>query len=66
MMALRKPIETLVPTTVWISVVSAVRRDSTSPLCVVSKKAGLWRSTWAYTARLRSDVMRSPSQVTMK
>ncbi len=30
----------LVPTTVWISVVSVVSRDSTSPLRVVSKNSG--------------------------
>ena len=34
-------IEILVPTTVCISVVSAVRRESTSPVCVVSKNCGL-------------------------
>ncbi len=33
------------PTTVCTSVVSAVRRDSTSPVWVVSKNTGLWRST---------------------
>ena len=33
------------PTTVWISVVSAVRRDSTSPVRVTSKKAGVRPST---------------------
>ena len=35
---LRSPIDRLVPTTVWISVVSVVSRDSTSPVWVVSKK----------------------------
>ena len=39
--ALRSAIEMLVPTTAWISVVSVVRRDSTSPVCVVSKNSGL-------------------------
>ena len=38
---LRSAIEMLVPTTAWISVVSAVRRDNTSPLWVVSKNCGL-------------------------
>jgi hypothetical protein len=31
----------LVPTTAWIRVVSVVRRDSTSPVRVVSKNSGL-------------------------
>ncbi len=62
--ALRRPIETLVPTRVWISVVSAVRRESTSPPRRLSKKIGSWRSTLAYTAARRSAVTRSPSQDT--
>ena len=43
---LRSAIEMLVPTTAWISVVSVVRRDSTSPLRVISKNCGLWVTTW--------------------
>ncbi len=43
---LRKAREMLVPTTVWISVVSVVRRDSTSPVRVDSKNSGLWCTTW--------------------
>jgi len=43
--ALRSAIEMLVPTTAWISVVSVVRRDSTSPVCAVSKNCGLCRTT---------------------
>ena len=43
--ALRSPIDSDEPTTVCTSVVSVVRRESTSPLCVVSKNCGLWRST---------------------
>jgi len=43
---LRSASEMLVPTTVWIRVVSVVRRDSTSPVRVVSKKAGLCCTTW--------------------
>ena len=43
---LRIAIEMLVPTTAWISVVSVVRRDSTSPLLVISKNCGLWVTTW--------------------
>ena len=35
--ALRSPIDIDEPTTVWITVVSAVSRDSTSPVCVCSK-----------------------------
>ena len=45
--ALRRPIDRLEPTTVCTSVVSVVRRDSTSPVCVVSKNSGLWRTTCA-------------------
>ena len=62
--ALRRPMESEEPTTVCTRVVSVVRRESTSPVCVVSKNCGLWRSTWAYTALRRSAVMRSPSQLT--
>jgi len=43
---LRRATEMLVPTTAWIRVVSVVRRDSTSPVCVVSKNSGLWFTTW--------------------
>ena len=39
---LRSAIEALEPTAVWIRVVSVVMRDSTSPVRVTSKKAGLW------------------------
>ena len=63
--ALRRPILSEEPTTVCTKVVSVVRRDSTSPVCVVSKNSGLWRSTWPYTALRRSAVTRSPSQLTM-
>ena len=45
--ALRRPSENDEPMTVCTKVVSAVRRESTSPVCVVSKKAGLCVSTWA-------------------
>ena len=62
---LRSASEMLVPTRVWISVVSVVRRDSTSPVLVVSKNCGLWLSTWVYTALRRSAVTRSPSQDTI-
>ncbi len=43
--ALRSAIEMLVPTTVWMSVVSVVRRESTSPLRVISKNCGLCVTT---------------------
>ena len=39
--ALRRPIDSDEPTTVCTSVVSVVSRESTSPLCVVSKNSGL-------------------------
>jgi hypothetical protein len=38
---LRRPSENEEPTTVCTSVVSVVRRDSTSPVCVLSKNSGL-------------------------
>jgi hypothetical protein len=46
MTALRSPRLSDEPTTVWTSVVSADRRDNTSPVWVVSKNSGLWFSTW--------------------
>ena len=61
---LRSATETVEPTTVWISVVSAVRRDSTSPVRVTSKKAGVRPSTLANTALRISATTRSPIQVT--
>jgi len=63
--ALRSPMLSEEPTTVCTSVVSAERRDNTSPVCVVSKNSGLCLSTWLYTALRRSAVTRSPSQLTM-
>ena len=44
---LRSPIDTELPTTACTSVVSPVSRDSTSPVCRVSKNCGDWRSTRA-------------------
>lgn len=61
---LRRPIDRLVPTTVCTSVVSVVNRDSTSPVCSVSKYCGLMAMTWRYTALRRSAVTRSPSHDT--
>jgi hypothetical protein len=46
MTMLRIAIDSEEPTTVWTSVVSAVRRESTSPVRVVSKKAGDSVRTW--------------------
>ena len=46
------------------SVVSAVRRDSTSPVRVTSKNVGSMRTTLAYTALRTSATTRSPSQET--
>jgi hypothetical protein len=62
---LRRPMLSEEPTTVCTRVVSALSRDRTSPVCVVSKNTGLCWSTWAYTASRRSAVMRSPSQLTV-
>ncbi len=45
--ALRRPIEMLEPTAFWMTTVSVVSRDSTSPVFRVSKNCGLWVSTWA-------------------
>ena len=44
---LRRPMLKDDPTTVCTSVVSVVRRESTSPVLVLSKNSGLCRSTWA-------------------
>ena len=62
---LRRPIEMELPTTVWISVVSPVSRDSTSPVCKVSKNCGDCTSTRAYTALRKSAVTRSPTHDTV-
>ena len=43
-------LEMLEPTAFWITVMSLVRRDSTSPVFSVSKNCGLWRRTCEYTA----------------
>ena len=52
------------PITVWIRVVSAVMRDSTSPVRVTSKNCGDRPSTLSNTALRMSATTRSPSQVT--
>ena len=61
---LRIAIDSDDPTTVWISVVSAVRRERISPVRVTSKKRGESERTWPYTARRISATTRSPIQVT--
>ncbi len=61
---LRSATDRLLPTTFWISVVSVVRRDSSSPLLVTSKNDGDRPSTWRNTAVRRSATTRSPSQDT--
>ncbi len=47
MTALRSPMLTLEPTAFCTTVVSVVRRLSTSPVFTLSKNCGLWRSTCA-------------------
>jgi hypothetical protein len=44
---LRSAWVTLLPITAWITLVSVVSRDSTSPVRVTSKKPGESRMTWA-------------------
>jgi len=61
---LRSATEAEEPITVCTRVVSAVRRESTSPVRVISKKAGVRPSTLSNTALRMSAVTRSPSQVT--
>ena len=60
----RKVMDRLTPAMAWTSVVSAVSRDSTSPVRVTSKNVGSMRTTRRYTASRRSATTRSPSQVT--
>ena len=61
---LRSAIDMLVPTTAWISVVSVVSRESTSPVRVISKNDGLIPITCLYTALRMSATTRSPSHDT--
>ena len=53
-----------VPTADLIWVVSAVRRDTSSPLWAVSKNDGDRDVRWLNTSRRRSATMRSPSVIT--
>ena len=64
MMMLRNAIEAVAPTADLICVVSAVSRDTISPDCAVSKKAGDSRVTCANTALRISATTRSPSVIT--
>ena len=61
---LRRAIETVAPTTVWMRLVSVVRRERISPVLVISKNPGLRRTRWAKTCRRRSATTRSPIQAT--
>ncbi|MGY4353668.1 hypothetical protein ACVW0J_000161 [Bradyrhizobium sp. i1.7.7] len=63
-MRLRSAIETEAPTADLIWVVSAVSRDTSSPLRAESKKAGESESRCAKTSRRRSATMRSPIVIT--
>ena len=60
----RSVIEMPTPEIDCTSVVSAVSRDSTSPVRVTSKNVGSMRMTFAYTALRTSATTRSPSHVT--
>ena len=60
----RSAIDSEEPAIDCTSVVSVVRRDSTSPVRVTSKNVGSIRITRPYTALRTSATMRSPSQVT--
>lgn len=60
----RSAIDSDEPAIVCTSVVSVVRRESTSPVRVTSKNVGSMRITRRYTALRTSATMRSPSQVT--
>ncbi len=60
----RSAIEIDEPTTDWISVVSVVSRDSTSPVMIRSKKPGLMPMTRSKTALRISATTRSPSRET--
>jgi len=62
--ALRSAIDTEAPTADLIWVVSAVSRDTISPVLAVSKKAEDSRVRCAKTSARKSATMRSPSVVT--
>ena len=60
----RRMMDRFTPEMDCTSVVSVVRRDSTSPTRVVSKNSGSMCTTRRYTAARRSAITRSPTQVT--
>ena len=62
--ALRRAIEMLTPKADLTCVVSAVSRDTISPLRALSKKAGSRAVRWPKTAERRSATTRSPSVTT--
>ncbi len=61
---LRSATETDEPTALLICVVSAVRREVSSPVLALSKKAGASKVRCANTAARRSATTRSPMMVT--
>ena len=61
---LRSATDTAEPTAALIWVVSAVSRDTISPVFTISKKAAERLVMWANTAARRSATTRSPSVVT--
>ena len=63
---LRRATESAVPTAALICVVSAVRREISSPLLATSKYAGDNETRCPNTSSRRSATMRSPSLVTKK
>jgi hypothetical protein len=63
-MMLRSACEMVAPTADLIWVVSAVSRETISPDCTASKKAGESRATCAKTSRRMSETTRSPSVMT--
>ena len=63
-MVLRSATEAVAPTADLTCVVSAERRETISPDCTVSKKAGDSSVTCAKTSFLRSATTRSPSVMT--
>jgi hypothetical protein len=63
--ALRRAMDRLEPITFSIWVVSAVRREITSPVRPASNHAGGRVSRWSKTRRRMSAVTRSPSHDTL-
>ena len=61
---LRSAVDTDAPTADLIWVVSAVRREISSPLRAESKNAGDSDTRWANTSRRKSATIRSPMVIT--